>query len=175
MSLVWPIQLQPGERRTVEWIVRVKLGTVGTYIVSDGGSAGGIPSNRLVTEVVPRRISVAEAFRWADAALAHGGDLPECRVRGWCGGYKTVEPPREGRVRETRSRDLMPGDVVAVWEKGSAVPSRIWVKDVAGLLERTDKGLVRVPEDRVSVLLATDRFAAFRPAALPASSDCRTP
>ena len=164
-SLVWPITLQPGERRAVEWLVRVKVGTAGSDIVAEGGSAGGIPSNRLVTQVVARTVPVADAFRWADRRLAGGGALPACVVRGWCGGYRTGKPPRDDRVRETRSRDLMPGDVVAVWTNGQAKPSDIWVKDEIGLVELTANGLRCVPEARVAALLAADRFQAFRPAA----------
>ena len=80
-------------------------------------------------------------------------------------GYRTDKPLRDGRVRETRSRDLMPGDVVAFWSNGKATPSGIWVKDEVGLVERTADGFRRVPEARVTALLATDRFQAFRPAA----------
>ncbi|MBQ3289021.1 MAG: DUF11 domain-containing protein [Kiritimatiellae bacterium] len=164
-SIVWPILLRPGERRTVEWTVRAKLGTAGRYIVSDGGSAGGVPSNRLTTQVVPRMVSVADAFRWADASLTDRSHLPSCRVKGWCGGYETADPPLEERVRETRSRDLMPGDVVAAWTKGQPKPSVIWVRDEVGLVERTPQGMKRVPEGKVSALLASDVFCAFRPAA----------
>ena len=163
--LVWPITLQPGERRTVEWMVRVKVGMAGSDIVAADGSAGGIPSNRLVTQVVARRVTVADAFRWADRRLDGEEPLPACVVRGWCGGYRTDKPLRDGRVRETRSRDLMPGDVVAFWSNGKATPSGIWVKDEVGLVERTADGFRRVPEARVTALLATDRFQAFRPAA----------
>ncbi|MBR3220728.1 MAG: DUF11 domain-containing protein [Kiritimatiellae bacterium] len=164
-SIVWPILLRSGERRTVEWTVRAKLGTAGGYIVADGGSAGGVPSNRLETQVVSRMVPVSDAFRWADASLTDCGHLPSCRVRGWCGGYGTADPPREGRVRETRSRDLMPGDVVAAWTGGRSKPSVIWVRDELGLVERTPKGMKRVPEEKVSALLAADVFCAFRPAA----------
>ena len=162
-TLVWPIVLQPGERRMVEWTVRVLLGTVGKDIVAAGGSAGGIPSNRLVTQVVARRMSVADAFCWAERNLTDAEHLPLCRVRGWCGGFRTADPLREGRVRETRSRDLMPGDVVAIWTKGQPKPSGIWVKDGCGLVERTPKGVRRIPEAKVSALLASDIFCAFRP------------
>ncbi|MBR2838187.1 MAG: DUF11 domain-containing protein [Kiritimatiellae bacterium] len=171
-SVAWPITLRPGERRMVEWTVRAKAGTAGSFIVAAGGSAGGIPSNVLRTQVVARKVSVEEAFRWADENLVDGGRLPACRVRDWCGGFRTAEPPMEERVRETRSRDLMPGDVVAVWTKGRSKPSSIWVRDDVGLLERVGaKGqaasLRRVPEERVAALLAADRFQAFRPAAEP--------
>ena len=165
-TLVWPIVLQPGERRKVEWTVRALLGTAGRDIVADGGSAGGIPSNRLSTQVVARKVSVADAFRSANGNLTDSGRLPSCRVKGWCGGFRVTDPPREGRVRETRSRDLMPGDVVAIWADGRTQPSHIWVRDAIGLLERTNKGLCRVPEARVAALLAADRFQAFRPAAV---------
>ena len=163
-NLVWPVELQPGERRTVEWTVRAKVGTAGSDIVAGRGSAGGIPSNRLVTQVVACNMSVADAFRWADCNLTDAANAPVCRVRGWCGGYKTDKPPREERVRETRSRDLMPGDVVAAWTLGTEHPSVIWVKDDVGLLRRTSKGFERVPESEVSALLASDVFCAFRPA-----------
>jgi hypothetical protein len=161
-----PIMLKPEERRTFEWTVRV-LAEPGEEIVAEGGSAGGIPSNRLVTQVVARRVSVDDAFRWADRNLMHSEEFPSCRVRDWCGGYRTAEPPRDERVRETRSRDLMPGDVVAIWEEGQPKPIHIWVRDAVGLVERTDKGLSRVDEARVTALLAADRFVAFRPAAEP--------
>ena len=164
-TLVWPTLLQPGERRTVEWTVRVKMGTAGSFIVAEGGSAGGIPSNRLTTQVVARKISVEDAFRWAERSLLDAEHLPACRVKGWCGGYRTANPPRDERVRETRARDLMPGDVVATWTRGQSRPSCIWVKDECGLVARTPQGLEHVPEEKVSALLAADIFCAFRPAA----------
>ena len=164
-SIVWPIVLQPGERRAVEWKVRVPPGAAGSFVVADGGSAGGIPSNRLTTQVVARKVSVADAFRWADRSLRDAEHMPGCRVMGWCGGFKTADPPLEERVRETRSRDLMPGDVVAAWERGRSCPSSVWVKDEMGFVERSSEGVVRVPEEKVSALLAADVFCAFRPAA----------
>ena len=163
-TIVWPVTLGPRERRTVEWSVRV-MAEPGTNIVAASGSAGGIPSNRLVTQVVGRRVSVADAFRWADRNLADVAHLPACQVSGWCGGYRTRTPSREGRVRETRSRDLMPGDVVAVWKDGKPRPETIWVRGANGLVRRTAKGFADVPEEEVAGLLSRDRFIAFRPAA----------
>ena len=118
-----------------------------------------------MTQVVGRRVSVADAFRWADRNLADVEHLPACQVSGWCGGYRARTPLREGRVRETRSRDLMPGDVVAVWKDGKLCPETIWVRGANGLVRRTAKGFADVPEDEVAGLLSRDRFIAFRPAA----------
>ena len=166
-SLVWPLRLAPGEKRTFGWTVRVRKDTpAGTRIVANGGCAGGLPSNSLETEVVARKVSVDDAFRWADRAFAAGAPKPECAVRGWCGGRKATAPTRDGRVRETRSRDLMPGDVVAIWKDGIAAPAGIWVCDGEGMLERAQGKMCRVKESRVAALLAADRFEAFRPARL---------
>ena len=164
-SLVWPITLAPGQRRIVNWRVKVTA-KPGARIVAEGGSAGGLPSNRLETDVVAGRISVAAAFDWARRNLSKIGDLPDCRVDGWIGGRETDELQFDRRVRETRSRDLQTGDVVAsLVKREGARAYRIWVKDKRGLVEQEPSGTLRnVPESEVGALLAADFFAAFRPA-----------
>ena len=95
--------------------------------------------------------------------------MPECRVSGWAGGYRTAEPSRAKRIVETRSCDLTDGDVVlSVPKRGEDETCRIWAKSGDCLWERTKDGALRaVPEMEVTALLACDFFMAFRPAAEP--------
>lgn len=171
-NLKWPLTLKGGEVRTVTWRVKVTA-PAGSRIVSAGGNAGGIPSNRLETEVVARRLSAEEAFAWADRNIVPGSPLPACRVRGWSGGMKNTEGVRTGRLREARARDLMPGDVVVSQVSQEKDPwYRIWIKGSEGLMERRTDGSWRtVSEAEVTALLACDFFMAFRPAA----ADCAKP
>ncbi len=62
----WDIPLAPGEERVVTWRVRVKA-SAGSRIVAAGGTAAGIPSNVIETDVVSSRMSAACARFWAQA------------------------------------------------------------------------------------------------------------
>lgn len=162
----WDVRLSPGERRTVLWSVRVSA-AAGSRIIASGGTVAGIPSNTLVTEVVPRRVSAAVARAWAEATIVNATNLPACRVEGWAGGRRSLEPPREVRVRDPRASQLMEGDVVVVCPNlGKPEIFRLWVKGRGGLEETTQSGIRRVSDAEVVALLAKPFFAALRPARL---------
>ena len=162
----WDVRLSPGEKRTVTWCVRVSA-AAGSRIVASGGTVAGIPSNTLVTDVVPRRVSAAAARAWAEATIVNATNLPDCRVDGWAGGRRSMEPPREVRVRDPRAGQLMEGDVVVVCPNlGKPESFRLWVKGRGGLEEATQRGIRRVSDGEVVALLAKPFFAALRPARL---------
>ena len=166
-TLNWDVPLAPGEERKLEWCVKVTA-PAGSKIVATGGTAAGIPSNTLVTEVVPRRISAAVARAWAEENIHNVTNLPNCRVAGWAGGRWTKNPPRMERNRDPHARQLMEGDVVVVSSKlTKPTEFRLWVKGRDGLEEMTPHGIRWVTEDEVASLLAKDRFVALRPAAVP--------
>ena len=163
----WDIPLAPGEERVVSWRVRVTA-PAGSRIVAAGGTAAGIPSNVIETDVVSSRMSAACARFWAQANVHDVTALPDCRVRAWAGGYRNPEPPRGVRVADPRACQLMEGDVVVVCRR-LAKPKefRIWTMGRGGLEELTPRGIRRVTDAEVTSLLAQDFFAALRPAALP--------
>ena len=163
----WDIPLAPGEERVVTWRVRVKA-PAGSRIVSAGGTAAGIPSNVIETDVVPSRMSAACARFWAQANVHDVTALPDCRVRAWAGGRCNPDPPRGVRVADPRACQLMEGDVVVVCRR-LAKPQefRIWTMGCGGLEELTPRGIRRVTDAEVTSLLAQDFFAALRPAVLP--------
>ena len=162
----WDVRLSPGEKRTVLWSVRVSA-AAGSRIVASGGTVAGIPSNTLVTEVVPRRVSAAVARAWAEATIVNATNLPDCRVEGWAGGRRSQEPPRGVRVCDPRASQLMEGDVVVVCpDLGKPESFRLWVKGRGGLEETTQSGILRVSDAEVVALLAKPFFAALRPARL---------
>ena len=163
----WDIPLAPGEERIVSWRVRVTA-PAGSRIVAADGTAAGIPSNTIETEVVPNRLSAAAARAWAVANVHDVTALPDCRVKDWAGGRRNPEPPRGVRVADPHVRQLMEGDVVVVCGK-LAKPRdfRIWTKGRGGLEELTSRGIRRVTDAEVTSLLAQDFFTALRPAALP--------
>ncbi|MBQ3289902.1 MAG: hypothetical protein IJH50_10865 [Kiritimatiellae bacterium] len=169
--LNWDVPLAPGEKRTLKWCVKVTA-PAGSKVVATGGTAADIPSNTLVTEVVPRRISAAVARAWAEANIHNVTNLPDCRVAGWAGGRRSKNPPRMVRNRDPHARQLMEGDVVVV-SRGLSRPKefRLWVKGRDGLEEMTPQGIRWVTEDEVASLLAKDLFVALRPAALPSVED----
>ena len=163
----WDVPLAPGEERVLKWCVKVTA-PAGGRIVADGGTAAGIPSNTLVTDVVPRRLSAAAARAWATANIQTVTNLPACRVTGWAGGRWSKEPPRGVRVTDPHAEQLMEGDVVVVSRKLSRPKDfRIWVKGREFLEEATPRGIRRVTDEEVTSLLAKDLFVALRPAALP--------
>ena len=163
----WDIPLAPGEERVVTWRVRVTA-SAGSRIVAAGGTAAGIPSNVIETDVVSSRMSAACARFWAQANVHDVTALPDCRVRAWAGGRSNPEPPRGVRVADPRACQLMEGDVVVVCRR-LAKPQefRIWTMGRGGLEELTPHGIRRVTDAEVTSLLAQDFFAALRPAALP--------
>ena len=163
----WDIPLAPGEERVVTWRVRVKA-PAGSRIVAAGGTAAGIPSNVIETDVVSSRMSAACARFWAQANVHDVTALPDCRVRAWAGGRSNPEPPRGVRVADPRACQLMEGDVVVVCRR-LAKPQefRLWTMGRGGLEELTPHGIRRVTDAEVTSLLAQDFFAALRPAALP--------
>ena len=163
----WDIPLAPGEERVVSWRVRVTA-PAGSRIVAAGGTAAGIPSNTIETDVVPNRLSAAAARAWAEANVHDVTALPDCRVRDWAGGYRNPEPPRGVRVSDPRARQLMEGDVVVVCAKLAKPKTfRIWTMGRSGLEEMTSRGIRWVTDAEVTSLLAQDFFAALRPAAIP--------
>ena len=165
-QLDWNVPLAPGEERTLRWRVRV-VAPDGSRIVASGGTVAGIPSNTLVTEVVPRRVSAAVARAWAEATIVNATNLPDCRVEGWAGGRRSQEPPRGVRVCDPRASQLMEGDVVVVCpDLGKPESFRLWVKGRGGLEEATQSGIRRVSDAEVVALLAKPFFAALRPARL---------
>lgn len=162
----WNVELAPGEKRTVRWCVKVTA-PAGGRIVAGGGTAAGLPSNTLVTEVVPHRISAAQARAWAVENIHCATNLPDCRVEGWAGGRRSPEPRREVRVRDPKIRQLMEGDVIVVCGNLEKPESfKLWVKGRGGLEEATPRGIRRVKESEVTALLAKPFFAALRPARL---------
>ena len=163
----WDIPLAPGEERVVTWRVRVAA-PAGSRIVAAGGTAAGIPSNVIETDVVSSRLSAAAARAWAQANVHDVTALPDCRVRAWAGGRCNPDPPRGVRVADPRACQLMEGDVVVVCRR-LAKPKefRIWTMGRGGLEELTPHGIRRVTDAEVTSLLAQDFFAALRPAALP--------
>ena len=163
----WDIPLAPGEERVVTWRVRVKA-PAGSRIVAAGGTAAGIPSNVIETDVVSSRMSAACARFWAQANVHDVTALPDCRVKAWAGGRCNPDPPRGVRVADPRACQLMEGDVVVVCRR-LAKPKefRIWTMGRGGLEELTPRGIRRVTDAEVTSLLAQDFFAALRPAALP--------
>ena len=162
----WNVVLPPGAERTLRWRVKVTE-SAGSRIVSSGGSVAGLPSNTIVTEVVPRRVSAAVARAWAKATVSNATNLPACRVEGWAGGRKSFYPPRGVRVRDPRASQLMEGDVVVVCPNLDRPENfRLWVKGRGGLEEATPHGIRRVTDAEVTALLAKPFFAALRPAAL---------
>ena len=166
----WDIPLAPGEERVVTWRVRVKA-PAGSRIVAAGGTAAGIPSNVIETDVVSSRLSAAAARFWAQANVHDVTALPDCRVRAWAGGYRNPDPPRGVRVADPRACQLMEGDVVVVCRR-LAKPKvfRLWTMGRGGLEEMTPRGIRRVTDAEVTSLLAADFFAALRPAVLPESA-----
>ncbi len=166
-QLNWNVPLAPGEARTLRWCVKVTA-SPGSKVVAAGGTAAGIPSNTLVTDVVPRRISAAVARAWAEANIHTATSLPDCRVAGWAGGRQTREPPRGMRVRDPQMRQLMEGDVVVVCPKLKKPQAfKLWVMGRKGLEEMTPHGIRWVTDAEVTALLAKDLFVALRPAAAP--------
>ena len=164
-QLNWNVPLAPGEARTLRWCVKVTA-PAGGKVVATGGTAAGIPSNTLVTDVVPRRISAAVARAWAEANVHSATNLPDCRVAGWAGGRQTREPPRGMRVRDPRMRQLMEGDVVVVCPRLKKLQAfKLWVMGRKGLEEMTPNGIRWVTDAEVTALLAKDLFVALRPAA----------
>ena len=163
----WDIPLAPGEERVVTWRVRVTA-PAGSRIVAAGGTAAGIPSNVIETDVVSSRMSAACARFWAQANVHDVTALPDCRVRAWAGGRSNPDPPRGVRVADPRACQLMEGDVVVVCRR-LAKPKefRLWTMGRGGLEELTPHGIRRVTDAEVTSLLAQDFFAALRPAALP--------
>ena len=163
----WDIPLAPGEERVVSWRVRVTA-SAGSRIVAAGGTAAGIPSNVIETDVVSSRMSAACARFWAQANVHDVTALPDCRVRAWAGGRSNPEPPRGVRVADPRACQLMEGDVVVVCRR-LAKPKefRLWTMGCGGLEELTPHGIRRVTDAEVTSLLAHDFFAALRPAVLP--------
>ena len=163
----WDIPLAPGEERVVTWRVRVTA-PAGSRIVAAGGSAAGIPSNVIETDVVSSRMSAACARAWAQANVHDVTALPDCRVRAWAGGRSNPDPPRGVRVADPHACQLMEGDVVVVCRR-LAKPKefRLWTMGRGGLEELTPHGIRRVTDAEVTSLLAQDFFAALRPAALP--------
>ena len=163
----WDIPLAPGEERVVTWRVRVTA-PAGSRIVATGGTAAGIPSNVIETDVVSSRMSAACVRFWAQANVHDVTALPDCRVRAWAGGRSNPEPPRGVRVADPRACQLMEGDVVVVCRR-LAKPKefRIWTMGRGGLEELTPRGIRRVTDAEVTSLLAHDFFAALRPAVLP--------
>ena len=163
----WDIPLAPGEERVVTWRVRVTA-PAGSRIVATGGTAAGIPSNVIETDVVSSRMSAACARSWAQANVHDVTALPDCRVRAWAGGYSNPEPPRGVRVANPRASQLMEGDVVVVCRR-LAKPQefRLWTMGRGGLEELTPRGIRWVTDSEVESLLAADFFAALRPAAIP--------
>lgn len=163
----WNVPLAPGEERVLRWCVKVTA-PAGAKVVADGGTAAGIPSNKLVTEVVPRRLSAAAARAWALVNIHTVTNLPACRVAGWAGGRWSKEPLRGVRVADPHAQQLMEGDVVVVGRKLSRPKEfRLWVKGRDFLEEVTPRGIRCVTDAEVTSLLAKDFFAALRPAALP--------
>ena len=164
-TLSWTVPLAPGEARTLRWCVRVTA-PAGGKVIATGGTAAGIPSNTLVTEVVPRHISAAVARAWAKANVHNATNLPACRVVGWAGGRWSKNPPRMERNRDPHMRQLMEGDVVVVCRRLSKPTEfRLWTMGRIGLEEMTPHGIRWVTEDEVASLLAKDLFVALRPAA----------
>ena len=164
--LSWNVKLAPGAERTLRWRLKVTE-PAGGRIVSSGGSVAGLPSNTIVTEVVPRRVSAAVARAWAKATITNATNLPACRVDGWAGGRRSFDPPRGVRVRDPRARQLMEGDVVVVCPNLDRPGNfRLWAKGRGGLEESTPQGIRRVTDAEVTALLAKPFFAALRPAAL---------
>ena len=163
----WDIPLAPGEERVVTWRVRVTA-PAGSRIVAAGGTAAGIPSNVIETDVVSSRLSAAAARAWAQANVHDVTALPDCRVKAWAGGRCNPDPPRGVRVADPRACQLMEGDVVVVCRR-LAKPKefRLWTMGRGGLEEMTPRGIRRVTDAEVTSLLAQDFFAALRPAALP--------
>jgi len=163
----WDIPLAPGEERVVTWRVRVTA-PAGSHIVAAGGTAAGIPSNVIETDVVSSRLSAAAARAWAQANVHDVTALPDCRVKAWAGGRCNPDPPRGVRVADPRACQLMEGDVVVVCRR-LAKPQefRLWTMGRGGLEELTPRGIRRVTDAEVTSLLAQDFFAALRPAALP--------
>ena len=163
----WDIPLAPGEERVVTWRVRVAA-PAGSRIVAAGGTAAGIPSNVIETDVVSSRLSAAAARSWAQANVHDVTALPDCRVRAWAGGRSNPEPPRGVRVADPRACQLMEGDVVVVCRRLSKPKDfLLWTMGRGGLEEMTPRGIRRVTDAEVTSLLAQDFFAALRPAALP--------
>ena len=163
----WDIPLAPGEERVVTWRVRVTA-PAGSRIVATGGTAAGIPSNTIETDVVPSRMSAACARAWAQANVHDVTALPDCRVRAWAGGRRNPDPPRGVRVADPHARHLMEGDVVVVCRRLSKPKDfRLWTMGRGGLEEMTPHGIRWVTDAEVESLLAADFFAALRPASLP--------
>ena len=168
-KLGWDVPLAPGEERVVRWRVRV-LAPAGSRIVSDGGTAAGIPSNSLVTEVVARRVSPAAAHLWAAANVRSAASLPDCRIEGWAGGRRAEGLPCGARITDPKASRLMEGDVVVSCANLSDPANfAVWVMGRAGLEEMTDRGLRAVGDAEVEALLAKDFFTALRPARLAES------
>lgn len=170
-QLAWDVPLAPGEERTLAWCVKVTA-RAGSRIAATGGTVAGIPSNTLVTEVVPQRMPAAVAHAWAAANVRDVRSLPDCRVTGWAGGYRSAEPPRDVRVADPRAAHLVEGDVVVVCPRiARPTAFRLWVKGPFGLEEMTPQGVRPVSDGEVTALLAKDFFAALRPARLPTAQD----
>lgn len=162
----WDVSLAPGESRTVKWRVRV-LAPAGSRIVSEGGNVSGIASNVLVTEVVPGEMTAPEARNWAEANVQDIGSLPDCKVVGWAGGYRSKTPPRGQRVATPVASHLMEGDVVVVCPE-LAKPRNflVWTKGKTELETKTPNGVRKVMEHEVTAILTNDFFAALRPVRL---------
>jgi hypothetical protein len=165
-DISWSVLLAAGQRKSLIWKVRATA-EAGTIIVADKGNCGGIPSNRLTTEVVKRRVTKEDAWKWAAENVKSIESLPKCRVANWVGGYGNEEPNRHTRVHETRTRDLMPGDVVVVCrDNKKPTEFTLYVRGAQKLFAKTADGTEReVDEREVNGFLAADFFCALRPAA----------
>ena len=170
----WTVSLAPEESRTVKWKVRV-LAPAGSKIVSGGGNVSGIASNELVTEVVAGEMTAAAARDWAEANVRDAGNLPDCRVSGWAGGFRSEYPPRGLRVATPLASHLMQGDIVVVCPEITRPENfAVWAKGENGLEVKTADGARPVLDQEVVAILTNDFFTALRPVRMHSAQKDRT-
>ena len=112
-------------------------------------------------------MTAPEARNWAEANVQDIGSLPDCKVVGWAGGYRSKTPPRGQRVATPVASHLMEGDVVVVCPE-LAKPRNflVWTKGKTELETKTPNGVRKVMEHEVTAILTNDFFAALRPVRL---------
>ena len=111
--------------------------------------------------------SFEKSLAWAEKNVTGLKTLPDCRIDGWYGGFRTVEGGPDTRTRETRPDDLMVGDIVfSVRDLKRPSEYRVWVKGPDGFVERTEGGLKGVSASDFASLLSLDYFVGLRPAML---------
>ncbi|MBO5941222.1 MAG: hypothetical protein J6R18_08530, partial [Kiritimatiellae bacterium] len=126
-------------------------------------------------EVVAGEMTAAAARDWAEANVRDAGNLPDCRVSGWAGGFRSEYPPRGLRVATPLASHLMQGDIVVVCPEITRPENfAVWAKGENGLEVKTADGARPVLDQEVVAILTNDFFTALRPVRMHSAQKDRT-